>query len=72
MRTIDGTTEVALETWAALARRDLLSEHTAASMLAGVSTRGYATVLEPDGRRGDQFDITLGGESPVHHRAGRS
>ena len=49
VRTADGTAEVALETWAALASRDLLSEHTVASMLAGVSTRGYATVLEPAG-----------------------
>ena len=50
VRTADGTAEVTLETWAAVASRDLLCEHTVAAMLAGVSTRGYATVLEPAGR----------------------
>ena len=49
VRSVDGTAEVALAAWAAVASRDLLSEHTVASMLAGVSTRGYATVLEPAG-----------------------
>lgn len=49
VRSVDGTVEVPLETWAAVASRDLLCEHTVASMLAGVSTRAYATVLEPAG-----------------------
>ncbi|MGI8793620.1 MAG: IS256 family transposase [Acidimicrobiales bacterium] len=49
VRSVDGTGEVPLATWAAVASRDLLCEHTVASMLAGVSTRGYATVLEPAG-----------------------
>jgi transposase-like protein len=49
VRSVDGTAEVALAAWAAVASRDLLSEHTVAAMLAGVSTRGYATVLEPAG-----------------------
>lgn len=51
VRSVDGTAEVALAAWAAVASRDLLSEHTVAAMLAGVSTRGYATVLEPAGAR---------------------
>ena len=38
VRSVDGTAEVALAAWAAVASRDLLSEHTVASMLAGVST----------------------------------
>lgn len=49
VRTADGTAEVLLETWAAVASRDLLCEHTVAAMLAGVSTRGYAGLLEPAG-----------------------
>jgi putative transposase len=49
IRAVDGTGEIGLETWAALADRDLLAEHTLVSMLAGVSTRNYATVLEPAG-----------------------
>ena len=49
MRTIDATAEVALETWAAVASRDLLNAYTVAAMLAGISTRGYGTVLEPAG-----------------------
>jgi putative transposase len=49
VRAVDGTGEIGLETWAALADRDLLGEHTLVSMLAGVSTRNYATVLEPAG-----------------------
>lgn len=51
VRSVDGTGEVTLAAWAAVASRDLLCEHTVASMLAGVSTRGYATVLEPAGVR---------------------
>ena len=49
VRAADGSGEVSLETWAALADRDLLAEHTLVSMLAGVSTRNYARVLEPAG-----------------------
>ena len=49
VRAVDGTGEIGLETWAALADRDLLAEHTLVSMLAGVSTRNYASVLEPVG-----------------------
>jgi transposase-like protein len=51
VRTADGTAEVPLATWAAVAGRDLLNAHTVASMLTGVSTRGYETVLEPAGDR---------------------
>lgn len=49
VRAVGGSGEIGLETWAALADRDLLAEHTLVSMLAGVSTRNYATVLEPAG-----------------------
>lgn len=49
VRTADGKAEVALETWAAVASRDLLDAHTVAAMLANVSTRNYAGVLEPVG-----------------------
>jgi transposase-like protein len=49
VRTADGRAEVPVETWNALADRDLLNEHTVMSMLAGVSTRNYDTVLEPAG-----------------------
>ncbi len=51
VRAADGTAEVPLETWSVVADRDLLNDHTVASMLAGVSTRGYETVLEPAGDR---------------------
>lgn len=49
VRAIDGTGEVPLESWSALASRDLLDAHTVASMLAGVSTRDYEQTLEPAG-----------------------
>jgi transposase-like protein len=49
VRSADGTAEVPLEAWAALSSRDLLDEHTVASMLCGVSTRNYAGTLEPAG-----------------------
>jgi transposase-like protein len=49
VRSADGTTEVPLEAWAALSSRDLLDGHTVASMLCGVSTRNYASTLEPAG-----------------------
>ncbi len=41
--------EIALPTWAAFASEELLSAQTMASVLAGVSTRNYATTLEPVG-----------------------
>jgi transposase-like protein len=49
VRRADGTGEVPLEAWAALSSRDLLNAHTVASMLTGVSSRHYATTLEPAG-----------------------
>lgn len=49
VRSADGTAEVPLEAWAAITSRDLLDAHTVASMLAGVSTRGYEHTLEPAG-----------------------
>jgi putative transposase len=52
-RAIDGSGEVELVSWSTLASTDLLNEHTVASMLAGVSTRDYAGLLEPVGVEGD-------------------
>ena len=52
-RTTDGTGEVELVSWSTLASTDLLNEHTVASMLAGVSTRDYASLLEPVGVDGE-------------------
>jgi putative transposase len=49
VRAVDGSGEIPLATWAALATQELLDRHTLISMLAGVSTRSYATVLEPAG-----------------------
>lgn len=49
VRASDGSGEIGLETWSAVASRDLLDRHTLISMLAGVSTRTYETVLEPAG-----------------------
>ena len=49
VRATDGSGEIGLETWAALSSRELLDRHTLISMLAGVSTRTYETVLEPVG-----------------------
>ena len=48
VRTTEGT-EVHLESYAALASADLLTAHTVAAMLAGLSTRRYAHALEPVG-----------------------
>lgn len=48
VRSVDGG-EIGLETWAAITDRDLLGEHALVSMLAGVSTRVYGSVLEPVG-----------------------
>lgn len=49
VRAVDGSGEVALEVWKSLSSRELLDRHTLISMLAGVSTRSYATLLEPTG-----------------------
>jgi len=49
VRATDGSGEIGLETWAAVSSRELLDRHTLISMLAGVSTRTYSTVLEPAG-----------------------
>jgi putative transposase len=49
VRSADGSKEITLPTWEAVASTDLLDAHTVASMLQGVSTRNYATVLEPVG-----------------------
>jgi putative transposase len=49
VRSADGRREITLDTWRAVASTDLLDAHSVASMLAGVSTRNYATVLEPVG-----------------------
>jgi putative transposase len=54
VRASDGSSEIPLETWAAVASRELLDRHTLISMLAGVSTRSYETVLEPVGPEIDQ------------------
>lgn len=48
-RAIDGSGEVELVSWSTLASTDLLDEHVVTSMLAGVSTRDYAGLLEPIG-----------------------
>lgn len=53
VRATDGSGEIALETWSAVASRELLDRHTLISMLAGVSTRNYDTLLEPAGRAVD-------------------
>lgn len=52
-RAVDGSGEVELVSWSTLASTDLLDEHTVASMLAGVSTRDYASLLEPVGVDGE-------------------
>ncbi len=49
VRATDGSGEISLATWAAVSSQELLDRHTLISMLAGVSTRSYATVLEPAG-----------------------
>lgn len=48
VRSTDGT-EVHLESYQALASADLLTAHTVAAMLAGLSTRRYRRALEPVG-----------------------
>lgn len=54
VRAADASGEIPLETWAALASRELLDRHTLVSMLAGVSTRAYSSVLEPAGPSVDE------------------
>ena len=54
VRATDGSGEIPLETWAAVASRELLDRHTLISMLTGVSTRAYQSVLEPAGPQVDQ------------------
>jgi transposase-like protein len=52
-RATDGSGEVELVSWSTLASTDLLNGHAVASMLAGVSTRDYASLLEPVGVDGE-------------------
>jgi putative transposase len=52
VRAVDGSGELALQSWSTLANTDVLNEHTVAAVLAGVSTRDYAEVLEPTGTAG--------------------
>ena len=49
VRAVGDGGEIGLETWAAITDGDLLAEHALVSMLAGVSTRVYSSVLEPVG-----------------------
>ena len=49
VRTADNEHEILLSTWEAVASTELLDRHALVSMLAGVSTRRYADVLEPVG-----------------------
>lgn len=54
VRATGGSGEIPLATWAAVSSRELLDRHTLISMLAGVSTRSYQTVLEPAGPEVDE------------------
>jgi hypothetical protein len=54
VRATDGSGEIPLETWAAVASREPLDRHTLISMLTGMSTRAYQSVLEPAGPHVDQ------------------
>jgi putative transposase len=67
VRTADGVREITLPTWAAVSSTDLLDAHTVASMLQGVSTRSYATVLEPVGATLEQ-DASSTSRSAVSRR----
>jgi putative transposase len=51
VRSVDGTQEVALQTYAHFADRDPLTRLVLERMLAGVSTRRYERVLEPVGAK---------------------
>jgi hypothetical protein len=69
VRSIDGA-EQHLSSYDALTEVELLTEHTVAAMLAGLSTRRYAAALEPVGgaaERGLVGDLALGGVPPVRH-----
>ncbi|MBI4883960.1 MAG: transposase [Actinobacteria bacterium] len=48
LRTADKTAEVGLESWDLATSTDMLTEHMVAAMLAGVSTRSYASVALED------------------------
>ncbi|MGH9044262.1 MAG: IS256 family transposase [Acidimicrobiales bacterium] len=49
VRSTDGRGEISLPSWQAVASRELLDRHALISMLTGVSTRRYHSVLEPVG-----------------------
>lgn len=49
VRAADGSGEIPLAAWAAVSSRELLDRHALISMLTGVSTRHYESVLEPVG-----------------------
>jgi len=66
VRSTDGK-EVALESYQTFASTDLLTEHTVAAMLAGVSTRRYPVVLEPVGA-GVETKATSTSSSAVSRR----
>lgn len=66
VRTIDGI-EVHLESYDTFASIDLLTEHTVAAMLAGVSTRRYPVALEPVGV-GVETKATSSSRSAVSRR----
>jgi len=70
VRAIDGSGEIALETWSAVASRELLDRHTLISMLAGVSTRNYSGVLEPAGPVVDEASAATS-KSAVSRRLSR-
>lgn len=50
VRKVDKSSEVTLSTWQMLATEEVLDAHTLISMLAGVSSRNYRTLLEPMGQ----------------------
>ena len=54
MRSADGTAELALPTWQALASTELLDQLAVERMLAKLSTRRYHHGLEPVGSRAEQ------------------
>ena len=49
VRSVDGKSEITLDAWEQLTSTELLNRHALIAMLAGVSTRNYADVLEPVG-----------------------
>jgi hypothetical protein len=58
VRATDGSGEITLQTWEALASKELLDRHTLISVLTGVSTRNYASVLEPVGAELEAVEST--------------